>query len=184
VWSLRPPPNFGGWAWVASIDTEIVFSQSSVVKTFRYNPQHPDSLGWDYYLEERRLATGFGLIYYYTEPSWVQILLGCIIAGDTFGNLTSITQIATLPSNYQLKQNYPNPFNPSTTIEFELPEAVYVNLQVYDILGRLVTTIVEGRQVAGLHRTVWDATGMASGIYFIRLTTPNKIQIRNAILMK
>jgi hypothetical protein len=79
---------------------------------------------------------------------------------------TSVDSSFGLPSEYQLYQNYPNPFNPSTTISFDLPSESSVQLKVYDMMGRDVATLVNGRLHAGHHRVQFDASsGFASGAY-------------------
>jgi hypothetical protein len=79
---------------------------------------------------------------------------------------TSVDSSFGLPSEYQLYQNYPNPFNPSTTISFDLPSETSVQLKVYDMMGRDVATLVNGRLHAGHHRVQFDASsGFASGAY-------------------
>ena len=77
--------------------------------------------------------------------------------------------VGAVPKVFQLEQNYPNPFNPSTTIRFSLPMEGRVSLKIYDQLGREVTTLVNGSLNAGPHETRWDASGMASGLYFFRI---------------
>jgi len=77
AWTIRPFPNYGFWAWVATVDSAIVFSRRTVVKVFRYAPGIPCSLGS---LEEDWLAAGFGLIYTWREPNDITYLQGCIIA--------------------------------------------------------------------------------------------------------
>jgi len=79
---------------------------------------------------------------------------------------------------YTLHQNYPNPFNPSTTIRFSLPQRSHVTLKVFDVLGREVARLVNEKKDAGEHRVVWDATGLPSGVYFYRLTTPTFSQTK------
>jgi hypothetical protein len=74
-----------------------------------------------------------------------------------------------LPTVYALKQNYPNPFNPATMIEYALPNSGRVVFAVYDILGREVSTLVNGWNDAGVHKVQWNATGFASGVYCYRL---------------
>jgi hypothetical protein len=74
------------------------------------------------------------------------------------------------PKNYLLEQNYPNPFNPSTTLRYALPEAVHVTLAIYNTLGQKVAELVDGDLSAGYHEARWEAAGLASGIYFARLT--------------
>jgi len=75
-----------------------------------------------------------------------------------------------LPIFTSLDQNYPNPFNANTNISFDLAEASNVSLNVYDITGRLVVTLVDGQMDAGQHVVVWDASNVSSGVYFYKLS--------------
>jgi hypothetical protein len=79
--------------------------------------------------------------------------------------------IAQLPVRFSLGQNYPNPFNPRTIINYELPITNNVELNVYNILGQKVVTLISGKQKAGNHQVDWDASGFASGVYYYRLKT-------------
>jgi hypothetical protein len=74
-----------------------------------------------------------------------------------------------LPDAFDLLQNYPNPFNPSTTIEYALPQRSYVTLAVFDVLGQCVVTLVQAEKEAGYHQAVFNAAGLASGVYLYRL---------------
>jgi hypothetical protein len=74
-----------------------------------------------------------------------------------------------VPGEFSLGQNYPNPFNPETTIPYMLPDRADVTLHVFDVLGREVTTLAQGIQEAGAHHMNWNASSLASGIYFYRL---------------
>ncbi len=76
---------------------------------------------------------------------------------------------AGLPKTFELSQNYPNPFNPTTVIAYQLPVASEVKLEVYDVLGRKVMTLVNGRQDAGSYNLTLNASNLASGVYFYRL---------------
>jgi len=92
-------------------------------------------------------------------------------------------------SRFGLFQNAPNPFNPKTTIAFSLPEPVEVKLDVYDVSGRRVTTLVDERLGAGEHRVEWDGMGatgdrVASGVYFYKLTAGEKNVSRKMVLLK
>ena len=73
------------------------------------------------------------------------------------------------PSAFSLSQNYPNPFNPRTTINYRLDQPGMVNLVIYDLLGRKVTTLVDEMKTPGSHAVTWDADGLASGVYFYRI---------------
>ncbi len=85
---------------------------------------------------------------------------------------------------YKLLQNYPNPFNPSTKINFELKKESNVTLKIYDILGEEVATLVNGRKKAGRYTVKFNASNLASGIYFYRLNAGTFTAIKKMILMK
>lgn len=87
---------------------------------------------------------------------------------------------------FVLYQNYPNPFNPSTIIRFNVPQddARFVRLEVYDVLGRRVDTLVDGEVIGGLQEVVWDASRFPSGVYYCRLMNSAGFQIRKMIVMK
>jgi hypothetical protein len=76
---------------------------------------------------------------------------------------------AALPTIMKLEANYPNPFNPSTVIRYQLPNTGHVNMSVFDILGRQVTTLVNGQKDAGYYSAIFDGSKFASGVYFVRL---------------
>lgn len=86
--------------------------------------------------------------------------------------------------SFNLYPNYPNPFNPSTTISFTLSNASRVSLLIYDIHGREVESLIEGIQPAGSHSIEWNASNLASGVYFYRLTADEFVQTRKMILIK
>ena len=89
-----------------------------------------------------------------------------------------------LPTRFALHGNYPNPFNPATTFAFDLPEAVDVELTVFDGIGRSVATVVSGRHAAGTFRYVWDAGHLPSGVYFYRLNAGAYTEVKKLILLK
>jgi len=91
----------------------------------------------------------------------------------TRGQVTSVNERVTdeLPREVTLNQNYPNPFNPTTRIEYGMPRAGHVTLDVYDVTGRKVATLVDASQSAGWHVITLDASSLASGLYFYRLTS-------------
>ena len=82
----------------------------------------------------------------------------------------SVATRTVAPTTYELRQNYPNPFNPSTVVSYQLSVASDVKLAVYDILGREVAVLVNGRKTSGSYEVKFDASGLASGVYFYRLT--------------
>ena len=90
----------------------------------------------------------------------------------------------TLPTTMALYQNYPNPFNPSTTIRFDLPVRSIVKVDIYNILGQKVATIIDRELRAGRHEVEFDGSGFASGIYFYRLNAGESVQTRKMLLIK
>lgn len=89
-----------------------------------------------------------------------------------------------VPDAYALDAAYPNPFNPSTTIQYRLASAGSLSIRAYDALGRHVATLFEGSQVAGTHEAAFDAQGLSSGIYLIRLEAAGFSQTRSVTLLK
>ena len=89
-----------------------------------------------------------------------------------------------IPTEFALAPNYPNPFNPTTTIEFALPEAVEVTLQVYDVTGRVVARLVEESMSAGTHRVAFDASMLPSGVYLYRIQAGRFTEVRRMVLVK
>lgn len=85
---------------------------------------------------------------------------------------------------YSLNQNYPNPFNPSTSIGFSVAKAGYVKLNVYNLIGQKVQTLVDGFLPAGFHKVNFNAANLNSGFYFYKIETDNFTQIRKMTLMK
>jgi hypothetical protein len=93
-------------------------------------------------------------------------------------------EISSLPTEFNLSQNYPNPFNPTTDIQLALPKASEVRLDIFNLLGQKVTTLVDGTLPAGYHTITWDATGHATGVYFYRLATDEFVTSRKMVLVK
>jgi hypothetical protein len=104
---------------------------------------------------------------------------------NTNGTSTPITLPLELPTTISLKDNYPNPFNPSTIITVEIPQGgEYVSLEVFDLLGRPVKTIYNGRLIAGIHKFTFDASGLSSGTYIYKLKSDGSYIIKKMTLLK
>ncbi|MEX0723464.1 MAG: FG-GAP-like repeat-containing protein [Gracilimonas sp.] len=94
-------------------------------------------------------------------------------------------QMADLPQQVELQQNYPNPFNPTTTIQYGVPEAGEVSLEVFDMLGRKVATLINGEnKSAGRHTVQFDAARFSSGMYIYRLKAANTVITKKLTLIK
>ncbi len=97
--------------------------------------------------------------------------------------------VVNIPNEYQLYQNYPNPFNPATTIAYNLAEAGYAKITIYDVTGREIHKLVNKFQEAGHYEVEWTAhdgqdKSIAGGVYYYKLETPNFTQFRKMILLK
>jgi len=89
-----------------------------------------------------------------------------------------------LPNNTELHQNYPNPFNPNTTISYSISESDFVQLKVYDMLGREVSKLVNEEQSSGKYKVEFDSSLLTSGIYFYRIVSGNYSAIRKMVILK
>jgi len=89
-----------------------------------------------------------------------------------------------VPENFRLSQNYPNPFNPTTTISFDVKNAEFITLKVYNVIGQEVATLVQERMSPGTYTASFDASGLTSGVYIYRLTSGGSVQSRSMILLK
>lgn len=99
---------------------------------------------------------------FFDEVAWIPNAIPIINSNETTDD--------TLPTDLNLSQNYPNPFNPSTKINYQIPEASLVKIQVFDLLGREVSTLVDSKQNAGNHSITFNATGLSSGVYIYQIT--------------
>ncbi|MEW6050861.1 MAG: FlgD immunoglobulin-like domain containing protein [Candidatus Zixiibacteriota bacterium] len=118
-------------------------------------------------------------------------LTQALLSTSTAGAVEVSGVDAELPQTFMLRQNYPNPFNPSTTIEFYVAGGgeSQVNLDIFNILGQRVKTLVDGPMSAGDHKVEWDATSnsgqrVATGVYLYRLTVGSESQTRKMLFLK
>jgi hypothetical protein len=191
---------------VALTESEIYYPAPNGVnvhnQTMRY--MFPYSLGTRIYLTDEGDVADVDLDIFCPEPIVIEnselvIFVQAQGTREVFQTtkipLTELTQvgieddIASLPKQLQLAQNYPNPFNANTVINYQLDKESHVTLDVYDILGRKITTLVDSRQAAGNYNVTWkslDKNGksVASGVYFYKLTTETNSEIKRMMLVK
>ncbi|MFQ6113488.1 MAG: FlgD immunoglobulin-like domain containing protein [bacterium] len=107
-----------------------------------------------------------------------------------FGPIVGVKEdIASIPKKYELSQNYPNPFNPETSINFTIPSNQEVKLDIYDLLGKRVKTLLNRKMEAGMHTIAWDGTNdsgqtVASGTYFYQLRTKGFKKTKKMVLIR
>lgn len=146
---------------------------SEVIPVDTFYNRYYDAGHW--ITEEIQLSDGFGNNLY---PDYTK---GAI----KIDNSTAVDDdLSPLPQAFALDQNYPNPFNPTTTIGFTLPASGQVTLEVFDILGRRVETLVNVNLEAGRHQVTWDGTDAPSGLYFYRLSRDGSSTVRKMTLLK
>jgi hypothetical protein len=111
-----------------------------------------------------------------------KIFLAKISASDPITDLKKLQNVTA--KTFILSQNYPNPFNPISTIAFDLPKTSEVTLQIFNILGEEVATLVSERLSAGSYSYEWDASNLASGVYLYRLQAGKYVETRKMVLMR
>jgi len=109
---------------------------------------------------------------------------GTAIVNRVGGQATQTVTLGSVPTKFALHQNYPNPFNPVTVIRYELPNSATVKLQVFDVLGRVVATVVNERKEAGIYEVPFNASGLSSGTYFYRLQAGTFVETKKMMLVK
>lgn len=109
------------------------------------------------------LSSGFAYLLTYSEPSSIE---------------------KNIPLQFELSHNYPNPFNPVTTIQYSLPNDQFVKLSVFNIKGEVVSELVNGNVIAGIHRVDFYGNDLVSGQYFYKIETKGFSKIRKMLLIK
>ncbi|HVO75339.1 MAG TPA: T9SS type A sorting domain-containing protein, partial [Ignavibacteriaceae bacterium] len=115
------------------------------------------------------------------QATYYAALVAALNAGHT---VLSVRELGGVVTQFSLSQNYPNPFNPTTTINFSIPKSGNVTLKVYDALGKEVATLVNGYETAQSYQVDFNASSLASGVYFYTLKTDNFSQTMKMVLMK
>jgi len=119
-----------------------------------------------------------------------ELYSSAVVAKQKFDIITAVEiEESNRPTSFVLHQNFPNPFNPTTTINFSLPNADDIDLEIFNMLGQKVTTLESGRLPAGEHTFDWNATddsgqNVATGVYFYRLKTSSFTQTKKMVLLK
>ena len=112
-----------------------------------------------------------------------------IFSYDYLSNLTNDKEIRLSPQIFKVFQNYPNPFNPVTSLRYDLPEDGLINITIYDMMGRVVKTLVNGSQTAGFKSVKWNATNdrnepVSAGLYLYTIQAGEFRQTKKMVLLK
>ena len=121
------------------------------------------------------------------RPIWTRLASSSLSIWTAMVNepLTGIeNNIVSIPSKYELSQNYPNPFNPATNIKFQIPEAGFTTLKVYDILGNEVATLVSEKRDAGSYEANFSGERLSSGVYYYKLTSGSFTDTKKMLMIK
>jgi hypothetical protein len=184
TWHSKMFADAGGWNEVSSGEYRFVLKDTSTNWTqYQVIIEVPDNTVRAVSVRPR------------AYPLWTGVSYWDDFAVNGIDVVTSVEEggpkpiSSAIPSDYKLEQNYPNPFNPSTTITYDITKSSPVVVEVYNIMGQKVRTLVNEVQAAGRWQVEWNGRNefgatVASGIYFYRLETPNVVLARKMILMK
>ena len=155
-WNLDDLPEHIDLTLVDNLTGEMVYLNNEMSHTFTTEPKGSFSAA-------------------YEEAVGIYPLLGDarFSVQVSYGVLDN-APVKVIPKDYALSPVYPNPFNPSATVRFDVPEVSRVELQVYDVTGKLVETLLNERMTAGQHQYTWQPQELATGTYFLRLITANQ----------
>ncbi len=171
----------GGYKFLGSRFAGVVYNSTNSGNTWRY--QIPDTtLNFVSYDFIQFINSTTGWIHRFSTKKGFHTILG----GDTAFIVTSINnnEISQLPEDYLLYQNYPNPFNPFTTIKFSLKIKSNVSLDIFDMKGNRIKTIIDSKILSlGTYEYGFDGNNYSSGVYFYKLTINNKFSITKKMLM-
>jgi hypothetical protein len=175
--------NFGNRSLIGSISLPEGFTVSDSQNT-NFNIQPDANVNFSVIFKPLEIKDYSGnIIITSNDTNTPEVIIPILadLTKQTTGEIISLTT--------ELLGNFPNPFNPETTIRFSLSETTIVQIDIYNIRGQKVRTLVNDEYPAGIHNILWKGTdnygrNMASGIYFYRFSTPDITQIQRMLLMK
>ncbi|MBS4036194.1 MAG: M20/M25/M40 family metallo-hydrolase [Ignavibacterium sp.] len=159
---------------------ETQYDSSSSFGSMKNEPVGVEYIGSDY----KAITLSFPLYYMIEEQSKVFIDNILISKFNEVTEIESENEIKFAPTGFVLEQNYPNPFNPVTKISYVLPSVAMVDLQIYNVLGQLITTLVNEEKPKGFYEVNFNATELPSGIYMYRLKAGDFMQTKKMIFLK
>ena len=190
---LKFKPREGeSWCWNRGYWSKL--NSKFIAQIWQYYPwAYVDSVYWfdtagdsllSFVFNETYYMKGLGLVQEKLEGGDRLTLLGCIINGVPYGNMTGVED-EIKPADYKVTiKNYPNPFNNQTIIKYTIPEAEFVNITMYDMLGREIEVLKNEYQNAGSFAIPWTARGLSSGVYFAVIKYKNQMLTHKIMYQK
>ncbi len=173
------------------VQDSVLFNLNTVYKSFYFNETgHIDRSTWIAFaknigMEFFSISSASGSGYGYQTQQLKGFVINGVVYGDTTTGVIGIQPISnTIPVNFSLSQNYPNPFNPTTNFEFRIADFGFVNLTIYDAMGKVIETLQNGEMKPGVYKAEWNASGYPSGVYFYKLSAGKFTETKKMILMK
>tara|TARA_Y100000588_G_scaffold71579_1_gene73585 strand:- start:1486 stop:2520 length:1035 start_codon:yes stop_codon:yes gene_type:complete len=168
--------NWDSWTYIAFLSTETQYSGLLAVHNFVHYLVNEGLLNADEYFADFEMGNE---VIYGTGQTDVRKY-------DIYINSNPLlTDAYTSKSNeYNLSGNYPNPFNAATSIDFYMPSNQYVNIKVYDMLGKEISTLINDKLTIGKHSVQWDASNYPSGLYFLNIEFENYFKTTKILLLK
>ena len=165
---------------VLSVNDTVSVPAGSFTNCLEVSETHLDSTGTVIYRELHTYAYGIGMV------KNIRTVPDSQAHTDELINYTTGVKDSKdlILSGFSLAQNYPNPFNPSTTINYIVPKLSLVTLNVYDVLGRKVSTLVNEEEMPGKYTVTFNSGKLASGIYFYQLSSNGNTSIKKMLLLK
>jgi hypothetical protein len=117
---------------------------------------------------------------YLDGQNWVNYMMRTF----SYMTITGIEPLLDEVNTYNISNNYPNPFNPSTTIEFNLPKATNVRIEIFNIAGQKIQTLLNKKMSAGSHQVEFNAQNLSSGVYFYRIEADEFQDVKKMVLLK
>lgn len=172
--SINGPTSVGSGqlgSWSANVSGGSAPYSYTWTKTYNMGTPFVVSTGSGYAdTDTQSFTLSLSVTYENSEPGWgytsVTVIGDC---GGGIGICKEVSPIEELPDVFSLSNNYPNPFNPSTQITYALPEASDVSINVFNIMGQQVATLINGNMSAGFHEISFDAGNLSSGTYIAKI---------------
>lgn len=185
TWNETKPDGFvnaGGWLFGCLAYESDQWGNSEIMAKIArpFFGGEGDNISNDLGPDQNPAASGGWLIC----VAWESHRSGSWQIWGSWSNALAIKESSVPVKMYLLSQNYPNPFNPTTNIEFSIPKSEFVTLNVYNILGEEVATMVSERLTAGQYKYDWDASSLASGVYLYRIQAGEYVDAKKMILLR